>query len=89
MACLIAAVASLLRGKRYIHELDSESALEASADVAAGTEVADEAGAAPVGVAAAAEIPARVRVAVAEAIREPSDRRAGSPEPAMRTFNER
>ena len=89
MACLIAAVASLLRGKRYIHELDSESALEASADVAAGTEVADEAGAAPVGVAAAAEIPAGVRVAIAEAIRESSDRRAGSPEPAMRTFNER
>ena len=26
VACLIAAVASLLRGKRYIHELDSESA---------------------------------------------------------------
>ena len=30
-ACLIAAVASLLRGKRYVHELHSESALAARA----------------------------------------------------------
>jgi MFS family permease len=33
-ACLIAAVASLLRGKKYVHELDSESALAAAADTA-------------------------------------------------------
>jgi MFS family permease len=40
--CLIAAVASLLRGKRYIHDVD---AVEADADVAAGSDV--EAAAAP------------------------------------------
>ena len=34
--CLIAAVASLLRGKRYVHDVD---AVEADADVAAGADV--------------------------------------------------
>jgi len=84
VACLVAAVASLLRGKRYIHELDSESAVEATADFESAADVAAEAGApAPAGV------PARVRVAIAEEIRESSQRGAGSPEPALRTFKER
>src|SRR6201996_4754741 len=47
VACLIAAVASLLRGKRYIHELDSESAVEATADFESAADVAAEAGAPP------------------------------------------
>ena len=47
VACLIAAVASLLRGKRYVHELHSESAIEATADVESAADVGAEAGAAP------------------------------------------
>jgi hypothetical protein len=80
VACLIAAVASLLRGKRYIHELDSESAVEATADFESAADVAAEAG---------APAPAGVRVAIAEEIRESSQRGAGSAEPALRTFKER
>ncbi len=34
VACLVAALASLLRGKKYVHELDSESALAARAAAA-------------------------------------------------------
>ncbi len=84
MACLIAAVASLLRGKRYVHELDSESAVKATADVESAADVVAEAGA-----PAVAGVPATVRVAIAEEIRESSERGAGSPEPAMRTFRQR
>jgi hypothetical protein len=84
VACLIAAVASLLRGKQYIHELHGESAVEATADVESAADVAAEAGApAPVAV------PAAARVAIAEEIQESAQRLAGSPEPAMRTFKER
>src|ERR1700728_1607518 len=43
VACLVAAVASLLRGKQYIHELHSESALEATADVESAADVVAEA----------------------------------------------
>jgi MFS family permease len=91
VACLIAAVASLLRGKRYIHELDSESAVEAAADVESATDVAAEAGAVAVAApdGAVAEVPARARVAIAEEIRESPERRSASPEPAIRTFKER
>jgi MFS family permease len=92
VACLIAAVASLLRGKRYIHELDGESAVEAAADVESATDVAAEAGAPAVaapGDAAVAEVPASARVAIAEEVRESPERRSASPEPAMRTFKER
>jgi len=84
VACLIAAVASLLRGKRYIHELHGESAVEATADVESAADVAAEAGA-----PAAAEVPARPRVVIAEDIQETSQRMAASPEPALRTFKER
>jgi MFS family permease len=87
VACLIAAVASLLRGKQYIHELHSESAVEATADVESAADVA-EVELAPAG-AAVAEVPATPRVAIAEEIRESSQRLAASPEPATRTFKER
>jgi MFS family permease len=81
-ACLIAAVASLLRGKRYVHD---ESAVEATADVESAADVIAEADApAPVAV------PATAQIAIAEEIQEPAQRRlAGSPEPALRTFKER
>jgi MFS family permease len=77
VACLVAAVASLLRGKRYVHD-DGETAVEATADVESAADVAAEAGA-----------PARARVAIAEEIREPAQRGPGSPEPALRVFKER
>ena len=80
VACLVAAVASLLRGKRYVHD---ESAVEATADVESAADVAAEAAPAPVAV------PATARVAIAEEIHESAQRLAGSPEPAMRTFKER
>ncbi len=80
VACLVAAVASLLRGKRYVHD---ESAIEATADVESAADVAAEAGPAPVAV------PVTARVAIAEEIQESAQRLAGSPEPAMRTFKER
>jgi hypothetical protein len=82
VACLVAAVASLLRGKRYVHELDSESAIEATADFESAADVAAEA-------PAPAAIPIRARAAIAEEIHEPSHGRPASPEPAMRTFKER
>jgi MFS family permease len=43
VACLVAAVASLLRGKQYIHELHGESAVEATADVESSADVFAEA----------------------------------------------
>jgi len=90
VACLVAAVASLLRGKRYVHELDSESAVEATADVESAADVVAEADeAALAGAGAVAEVPARARVAIAEEIRESPERRSASPEPALRTFKER
>jgi MFS family permease len=80
VACLVAAVASLLRGKRYVHD---ESAVEATADVESAADVVAEAAPAPVAV------PVTARVAIAEEIQESAQRLAGSPEPAMRTFKER
>jgi len=81
VACLIAAVASLLRGKQYIHELHSESARAAASAGGPVDEPAEE----PV----AAQVPARPRAAIAEEIQESSQRLAAPPEPAMRTFKER
>jgi MFS family permease len=88
-ACLVAAVASLLRGKQYIHDLHGtrghgESAVEATADVESAADVAAGTGARAVAVA-----PASVRLAIAEEIQESSERVAASPEPALRTFKER
>jgi MFS family permease len=88
VACLIAAVASLLRGKQYIHELHSESAVEATADVESAADVVAEAELAAAG-SAVAEVPAVPRVAIAEEIRDSSERRVASPEPATRSFKER
>ena len=89
VACLIAAVASLLRGKRYIHELDSETAVEATADVESAADVAAEPGAAVFGETGPAEVPAKMRVVIAEEIQESPERGVASPEPAMRSFKQR
>ena len=77
-ACLIAAVASLLRGKRYVHELHSESAVAARATGDAEG-VPEE----------AAEAPAPLRVAVAEDLEASLERTAAPPAPAMRHRNQR
>jgi hypothetical protein len=84
VACLVAAVASLLRGKQYIHELHSESAIEATADIESSADLDAEAE-----LAAVAEAPATARVAIAEEIQESPERMGASPEPATRTFKER
>jgi MFS family permease len=88
VACLVAAVASLLRGKQYIHELHGESAVEATADVESSADVFAEADLAAAG-AGVAGIPAMPRAVIAEEIGESSQRLASSPEPATRTFKER
>jgi len=82
-ACLIAAVASLLRGKKYVHELHSDSAVEATADVESAADVVESADAAVAGV------PATARVAVAEELKDQAERLAGSREPALRTYKEK
>jgi MFS family permease len=79
-ACLIAALASLLRGKKYVHELDSESALAAQA--AAPTAPAS----AP---AAVAEAPAPARAAIAEDPQAAEERAGASRAPATRSRKER
>jgi len=76
-ACLVAALASLLRGKKYVHELDSESALAAHAAEA-------EAEAAVV-----AEVPAPVRVTIAEDLESSMERAVASTVPATRSRKER
>jgi MFS family permease len=81
-ACLIAAVASLLRGKKYVHDLHSDSALEASADVDSAADVVESADA-----AAMAEAPATARVA--EELKDPAGRLTGAHEPALRTYKEK
>ncbi|MGH3294961.1 MAG: MFS transporter, partial [Trebonia sp.] len=88
VACLVAAVASLLRGKQYIHELHSEPAVEATADFESAADVVaeDELAAAR---SAVTEIPATPRVAIAEETQESPERRVASPEPAACRFKER
>ncbi len=90
-ACLIAAVASLLRGKRYVHdELHAEAVLAAAGDVTAA-DIAPVAIPADV-IEAEAELPAeaagRPRLTVAEEIAD-AERRLASPEPARRYRKER
>ncbi len=92
VACLVAAVASLLRGKRYIHELDSESpgyvtSGEATADVESAADVVAEAELASA--AAVAEVTAPRRFAIAPEIEDSPERMSASSEPATRTFRER
>jgi hypothetical protein len=87
-ACLIAAVASLLRGKQYIYERDSGPAAGAAADAESATDVAAEAELAQAS-AAVTEVTAAPRIAIAEENRESAERRVGSPGPAMRTFRDK
>jgi hypothetical protein len=82
VACLIAAVASLLRGKRYVHELHSEAALARAAAAAPATVAA-------AAVSAVAEVPARERVAIAEDLDSAVERTAASPVPATRHRKQR
>jgi MFS family permease len=95
VACLIAALASLLRGKQYIHELHSASPgyiksgeatadIESAADVAESAEVAESVEVVGPGVAAVAEVPATARVAIAEELQDYPERAVASPEPATR-----
>ena len=79
-ACLVAAVASLLRGKKYVHEFNADTAAEATAGVEPAA-VVERAG--------AAAAPVVARVAVAEELRDPAERRAGSREPALRRHQEK
>jgi MFS family permease len=81
-ACLIAALASLLRGKHYVHELHSESAQSAATDAANAAVAAD----AVAGVKA--EAGSAERLAIAEEI-ESAERMHASPEPARRFRKER
>jgi MFS family permease len=85
VACLVAAVASLLRGKKYVHDLHSESALAAAAEGTAADigPVAIPAGVIEAEAAAEAEA-CQPRVSVAEEIEEHSERRHASPQPATR-----
>ena len=98
-ACLIAAVASLLRGKRYVHdELHGEPALAATGLAATGLAAAGDvtpADIAPVAIPAdvieaeAGRQAGRPRVTVAEEIEESAERRLASPELATRYRKER
>jgi MFS family permease len=72
-ACLIAAVASLLRGKHYVHELHSEAALATTGLTTTGLAAAGDA----------------ERVAIAEEIGESAERVLASPAPARRFRKER
>jgi len=90
VCCLVAALASLLRGKKYVHDdLAGESVLTAAGDVTAAdiAEVAVPAGI----IEAEADLEAARRspVAIAEEIREPADPRPASPEPATRFRTEK
>jgi MFS family permease len=76
-ACLIAAVASLLRGKKYVHELDSESAIEGHAAQSEAAEAAE-----------AAEVRAPVRAVIAEDPAAAEERAAASPVLAIRSRKE-
>jgi hypothetical protein len=82
-ACLVAAVASLLRGKKYVHELHSDSAVESTADVESAADVVEQASP-----AAVAEVPLTARVAVAEKPEDRAERLAGSRKPALRSYEE-
>jgi MFS family permease len=68
-ACLVAAVASLLRGRKYVHGAEQEPAVEAQAEADSGFVPADELG--PSRSAAAGLSPARLRGAHGA---EPADR---------------
>jgi MFS family permease len=92
VACLIAAVASLLRGKRYVHdELHSEPVLAAAGDVTAAdiAPVAIPAGVIEAEAELEAEAADGPRIAIAEDIDQSAQRLLGSPEPATRFRREK
>jgi hypothetical protein len=66
----------------YVHELHSDSAVEATADVESAADVVEEAEAVPL-----AGAPASVRVA--EELKDSAGRLTGSREPALRTYKEK
>jgi MFS family permease len=89
-ACLIAALASLLRGKKYVHDdLHIESVRAAAGDVTP-SDIAPVA--IPAGIIEAeadieaADLP---RVAIAEEVHEPAERRLAASEPATRFRREK
>jgi MFS family permease len=89
-ACLIAAVASLLRGKKYVHELDRESALaglaaHAATSDAATSDAATSDAAARAEVPVPAEAPATLRAAIAEDPESAMERAVTSRVPATRS----
>jgi MFS family permease len=91
-ACLIAAVASLLRGKRYVHdELHGEAVLAAAGDVTPAdiAPVAIPAGVIEAEAEVSAEAAGGPRVTIAEGIEESPERRLASPELATRYRKER
>jgi MFS family permease len=88
-ACLIAAVASLLRGKRYVHdELHGEAGPAATRPAATGEAATGEAAAGLAAAGDATSAAAGWRVTVAEEIQD-TERRLASPGPATRYRKER
>ena len=93
VACLVAAVASLLRGKRYVHDDLASAPAPAAPDsadpVAAAVRPAVTAASPAVTAAAAADrtpadVPAKVRVSIAEDAEESSERTLALRVPAVR-----
>jgi MFS family permease len=82
-ACLIAAVASLLRGKQYIHDLHAAPAPESADPEMPGELVAEAELTAETGV------PAAGRTAIAQEIQEPSRSQLASPRRVTRFRTER
>jgi MFS family permease len=80
-ACLVAAIASLLRGKRYVHDDQQVPVIDA-----AGAEPVSVVDAEPEPAAAPAAVPALapVRVSIAEDAEESSERTVASRIPALR-----
>jgi MFS family permease len=92
-ACLVAAVASLLRGKRYVHDdlapAQAPAAPDSANPVAVAARPAVTATSPAVTATAAAgptpaEVPATVRVSIAEDAEESSERTLALPVPALR-----
>jgi hypothetical protein len=81
-ACLIAAVASLLRGKRYVHEVHGAPAVAARPAALPAAAAARPAAAAASAVAAR---PAALRVAAPEAVEGHAERARLTLDPAIRS----
>jgi MFS family permease len=83
-ACLVAALASLLRGKQYIHDLHAAPAVTESADIEMPDELLAEAD-----LADGTRSVSVGRVAIAEEFQEPSGRQLAAPGRATRFRKER